>query len=70
MRFLGEVEGWVGEMEARRVAVAEKLERARIVRDLDGKGRVEEGEEGAKTAERPQICVKTVGDEVKVRARR
>ncbi|KAI5829730.1 hypothetical protein K523DRAFT_320410 [Schizophyllum commune Tattone D] len=46
VRFLGEVEGWVGEMEARRVAVAEKLERARIVRDLEGKGRVEEGSEG------------------------
>ncbi|KAL1716148.1 nucleoporin protein Ndc1-Nup [Schizophyllum commune] len=46
VRFLGEVEGWVGEMEARRVAVAEKLERARIVRDLEGKGRVEEGGEG------------------------
>ncbi|KAL1751136.1 nucleoporin protein Ndc1-Nup [Schizophyllum commune] len=46
VRFLGEVEGWVGEMEARRVAVAEKLERARIVRDLEGKGRVEEGGDG------------------------
>ncbi|KAI4519900.1 hypothetical protein K525DRAFT_204997 [Schizophyllum commune Loenen D] len=46
VRFLGEVEGWVGEMEVRRVAVAEKLERARIVRDLEGKGRVEEGGNG------------------------
>ena len=54
VRFLGEVEGWVGEMEARRVAVAEKLERARIVRDLEGKGRVEEGGEGEEDAGTPE----------------